>query len=607
MKPLLLLTVVVTSRAMDNDRVIFSSSDLPVDSCTGVSGPAQGQACQLPFVWGGKLQEGCITDGDPDGKYWCSTKVDGERNHIPNGDNWAHCSAQCPGVQVAPPSGSSSAFTVQDGLCFTAAGVEGTCKIPSACIGATIDFIENNECLLLGGEEGVCCVPISIENIFSIIDSPDQRVDIPNSVNVDQADDIFLRFGGNTFEPKLSGGFASDEPAEDVVVDTNFIDDTAPTELHLKFNTPRNDIVRFDKASQLFLKATQVIKSNNNLTDLQASIGLRSGFNSDTSDAIRERCPWVPAPTCNKNLKYRSFDGSCNNLKNSNFGRTGTPFQRILLPEYAKGSLDLPRKSSQDNFELPSARTVSNALSVGDNQADRDNTILVMQMGQFIDHDITHTPNHGIQCCGRNGAFPRTFDAEKCSPIRMAANDPFWKGRKTCMNFARSLSSPSLKCELQTREQLNQITHWIDGSNIYGSTVDEAMHLRSTRGKLKISRQAGTKGGNLPSCASEPSGKVTGCDVCGGKKKDCFFAGDFRVNEQLNLIVLHTLFMREHNRIATELARLNPRWSDDKIYQEARKINVAEYQHILFKEWLPIIIGKQSAFQVFFMVVNKMK
>jgi len=299
----------------------------------------------------------------------------------------------------------------------------------------------------------------------------------------------------------------------------------------------------------------------------------------------------VPAPACNANLKYRSFDGSCNNLKNSNFGRTGTPFQRILLPEYAKGTLDLPRKGSQDNFELPSSRTVSNALSVGDNLADSDNTILVMQMGQFIDHDITHTPNHGIQCCGRNGAFPATFDAEKCSPIRMSANDPFWGGRKTCMNFARSLSSPSLKCELQTREQLNQITHWIDGSNIYGSTVDEAMYLRSARGKLKISKQGGTKGGNLPSCEPEPKGKVTGCDVCGGRKKDCFFAGDFRVNEQLNLIVLHTLFMREHNRIATELAKINPRWSDDKIYQEARKINVAEYQHILFKEWLPIIIG----------------
>ena len=262
------------------------------------------------------------------------------------------------------------------------------------------------------------------------------------------------------------------------------------------------------------------------------------------------------------------------------------------ITKYFQSSLDLPRKSSAGNVELPSARAISNALSVGDNRADGDNTILVMQMGQFIDHDITHTPNHAIQCCGRNGAFPRTFDAEKCSPIRMFKDDPFWKGKKTCMNFARSLSSPGLKCELSTREQLNQITHWLDGSNIYGSTLEEAMYLRSSRGKLKISAQRSGRQGNLPSCEGEKKGKVTGCDVCGRKKDDCFFAGDFRVNEQLNLIVLHTLFMREHNRVATRLASLNPRWSDDTVYQEARKITVAEYQHIVIKEWLPIIIGE---------------
>merc|ERR1712029_729541 len=115
------------------------------------------------------------------------------------------------------------------------------------------------------------------------------------------------------------------------------------------------------------------------------------------------------------------------------------------------------------------------------------------------------------------------------------------------------------------------------------------------RGKLKMSSQSRGRTNNLPSCAGEQKGKVTGCDVCGSKRNDCFFAGDFRVNEQLNLIVLHTLFMREHNRIATQLASINPSWSDDKIYQEARKINVAEYQHIIFKEWLPIIIDVDTS------------
>ena len=66
--------------------------------------------------------------------------------------------------------------------------------------------------------------------------------------------------------------------------------------------------------------------------------------------------------------------------RDSNFGRTGTPFQRILLPEYARGTLDLPRKSSVDNSQLPSARDISNALSQGSNRVDTANTVLVMQV-----------------------------------------------------------------------------------------------------------------------------------------------------------------------------------------------------------------------------------
>ena len=96
--------------------------------------------------------------------------------------------------------------------------------------------------------------------------------------------------------------------------------------------------MKLDEVSNILLKAASTIKADNNLTDLQATIGLRSDFNSDTSPAISARCPWVPAPTCDPNKHFRTWDGSCNNLRDPNLGRTGTPYQRILLPEYAKVS-----------------------------------------------------------------------------------------------------------------------------------------------------------------------------------------------------------------------------------------------------------------------------
>lgn len=290
---------------------------------------------------------------------------------------------------------------------------------------------------------------------------------------------------------------------------------------------------------------------------------------------------------------FRTFDGTCNNLNNPNYGRTGTPFQRILLPEYGRGSLDHPRKRTGDGLELPQARQISNLMASGANNADNSNTLLVMQMGQFIDHDITHTPNFSDEedCCRSDGKFPRFFNSEKCSPIRISRSDPFWRGVKTCMEFSRSLSSPDLKCELKHREQTNQITHWLDGSNIYGSSAEEAASLRSFGGRLKVSRTSRQAREDLPTCNRPGSGDIKACETCEGDDEDCYFAGDFRVNEQINLVVIHTLFMREHNRIASSFQRSHPDWDDERLYQEARRVTVAQYQHIVYNEWLPVILG----------------
>ncbi len=69
-------------------------------------------------------------------------------------------------------------------------------------------------------------------------------------------------------------------------------------------------------------------------------------------------------------------------------------------------------------------------------------------------------------------------------------------------------------------------------------------------------------------------------EECRSESGPCFLAGDSRANEQPNLAVMHTLFVREHNRIAGEIARINRGnrdWDDERIYQvNGNEINRTE-------------------------------
>lgn len=64
-----------------------------------------------------------------------------------------------------------------------------------------------------------------------------------------------------------------------------------------------------------------------------------------------------------------------------------------------------------------------------------------------------------------------------------------------------------------------------------------------------------------------------------------------RIVNPSNQPPLHRLFLAEHNRLAFELIRANPHWDDEDIFLEARRIVIAEIQHITYSEWLPVVIG----------------
>ncbi|CAH8549602.1 unnamed protein product [Schistosoma curassoni] len=360
-------------------------------------------------------------------------------------------------------------------------------------------------------------------------------------------------------------------------------------------------------------------------------------------------------------LRYRSIDGTCNNLNHPRWGAALVPFRRLLPPKYENG-MNTPIGWSSTKlyfgYPKPSARLVSRELlgnaslmvelsntieaynkrmkmkknemstmnvssessknemypmetnyseiqminntNYIDNKLfDEDNKFsgMLMQWGQFLDHDLDFTPvdastsrfSDGLGC------NETCINDPPCFPILVPPDDPRIKHR--CIGFSRSSatcgsgSTSILLGKPRYREQLNQITAFIDASNVYGSDDFENSQLRETlfdEGKMREGMPTEAGKSLLP---FNIRGQV---DCQADPKQDfvpCFKAGDHRSNENLGLLSLHTLWLREHNRLADGLRTLNPHWSGDRIFNEARKIVGASMQAITYQSWLPMVLG----------------
>jgi peroxidase len=164
----------------------------------------------------------------------------------------------------------------------------------------------------------------------------------------------------------------------------------------------------------------------------------------------------------------------------------------------------------------------------------------------------------------------------------------------TCMDMSRSRNAfPTFNCQTTNqREQLNLLTSFLDGSQIYGFDKNSNDLVRLFQGGLLKFNQ----GINQPRAYLPMSNTDNSCGDASGTIA-CFQGGEERTNENMGLVGLQTLFMREHNRIATELARVNPFWNDQKLFDETRRIIIGIYQHIIYSQYLPTIVGQTLSSQ----------
>jgi peroxidase len=272
------------------------------------------------------------------------------------------------------------------------------------------------------------------------------------------------------------------------------------------------------------------------------------------------------------------IDGVGNNLANPTWGSAITDLIRLAQAAYADG-ISAPALAND-----PSARAISNLVN---NQADPSNTAIDYQtvdqnslsdfgyaFGQFMDHDMDLTPDGGASF-----------------PIAVAPGDPIGPN---ALPFTRSLSDPATGTSASNPlQQVTVITSYLDLSQVYGSSQTVADALRTfVGGLLKTS-----PGNMLPYdntdyfTPDQIAALNMANDTHAVPESLLFAAGDVRANENIELTALQTLFVRNHNRIANQLHAAHPGWSDEQLYQEARKLNIAQYQSIVYNEWLPAVLG----------------
>uniref|UniRef100_A0A2K6W3J0 Ig-like domain-containing protein n=1 Tax=Onchocerca volvulus TaxID=6282 RepID=A0A2K6W3J0_ONCVO len=385
-----------------------------------------------------------------------------------------------------------------------------------------------------------------------------------------------------------------------------------------KFNVPQN--AALTKAREIYEQSLLLVQKHVRdglkfpVNQLSTNFSFESILAVSNIQTIMELSGCVTGPFRNPctdmclYTKYRTYDGQCNNMEHQFWGVAQTPFRRNLPPIYENG-FNTPVGWNPEKlyfgFKKPNPRLVSmKIISTEEITPHFGYTAMMKQWGQFLAHDIEQTaPGLARQTYMKGAICNRTCEnLDPCYNVPIPSEDPRMQGEKkpeiSCIEVERSSATCGsgqtgpIYRQLTYREQMNILTAFIDGSGIYGSAEVDALDLRDLfgdHGLLRFDIVSETQKPYLP--FERESSMECRRNRSHENPIGCFLAGDYRANEQLALLSMHTLWFREHNRIATKFLEINPHWDGETIYQETRKLIGAMLQVITYEHWLPKVLG----------------
>jgi len=288
-----------------------------------------------------------------------------------------------------------------------------------------------------------------------------------------------------------------------------------------------------------------------------------------------------PQPLCTRGA-WRSIEGDCNNVNHPDWGRAGIPFVHLegsgaVIPNLpnervlSNHLLQTPAFKLDKDFTAPERRTGVKPDLLGRNA-------FFVAYSQMVSHDLGQNP---LVFDFANALSNYVVKIQEPNDPLLDLSSPF---NKTGIFSIKSLGDTDSNGIFFSA---NNASSYLDAAPIYGHRQSTTNQLRTfSGGKLKTNQNNG-----LDLVKQDGVSNLVP-NECGSFGHDNNAAGDLRVDENIVLTALHTVWMREHNYLASQFAAQHPTWTDEQLFQKARAKIIALWQHIAFDELMPALLGR---------------